>query len=85
MRKSDMDIETAKTLTSIQDDVREICKDQSEMKSDIKDLKNIYTSLERFNNLEEKVVKIEANLGKIVWAIILTVLGAVLSLVIKAI
>jgi len=78
-----MDISTAKTLTSIQGDIKEICKDQSEMKSDIKDLKNIYTSLERFNNLEEKVVKIEANLGKVVWAIILAVLGAVLSLVLK--
>lgn len=79
-----MDIETAKTLTSIQGDIKEICKDQSEMKSDIKDLKNIYTSLERFNNLEVKVEKIETNLGKIVWAIILAVLGAVLSLVIKS-
>ena len=79
-----MDIETAKTLTSIQGDIKEICKDQSEMKSDIKDLKNIYTSLERFNNLEVKVDKIENNLGKVVWAIILAVLGAVLSLVIRS-
>ena len=44
-----MDIETAKTLTSIEGDIKEICKDQSEMKSDIKDLKNTDTSLERFN------------------------------------
>lgn len=80
-----MDIETAKTLTSIQGDIKEICKDQGEMKSDIKDLKNIYTSLERFNNLEVKVDKIENNLGKVVWAIILTVLGAVLSLVIRSV
>jgi hypothetical protein len=80
-----MDIETAKILTSIQGDIKEICKDQSEMKSDIKDLKNTYASLERFDNLSEKVDKIENNLGKIVWAIILTVLGAILSLVIKGI
>ena len=78
-----MDIKTAKALTSIQGDIKEICKDQGEMKADIKDLKNIYTSLERFNNLEVKVEKIENNLGKIVWAIILAVLGAVLSLVVR--
>ena len=83
MRKSAMDIETARTLTSIQGDIKEICKDQGEMKSDIKDLKNIYTSLERFNNLEVRVDKMETNLAKVVWAIILTVLGAVLSLVIR--
>ena len=79
-----MDIETAKTLTSIQGDIKEICKDQSEMKGDIKDLKNIYTSLERFNNLEVRVDKMETNLAKVVWAIILTVLGAVLSLVVRS-
>ena len=79
-----MDIETAKTLTSIQGDIKEICKDQSEMKGDIKDLKNIYTSLERFSNLEVRVDKMETNLAKVVWAIILTVLGAVLSLVVRS-
>ena len=75
-----MDIKTAKILTSIQGDIKEICKGQGEMKADIKDLRNIYASLERFNNLETKVDKIENNLGKVVWAIILAVLGAVLSL-----
>ena len=80
-----MDIETAKTLTSIEGDIKEICKDQGEMKSDIKDLKNIYTSLERFDNLSVKDDKRENNLGKLLWAIILAVLGAVLSLVIKSI
>ena len=79
-----MDIETAKALTSIQGDIKEICKDQSEMKGDIKDLKNIYTSLERFSNLEVRVDKMETNLAKVVWAIILTVLGAVLSLVVRS-
>ncbi len=83
MNKITMDIQTARTLTSIQSDIKEICKDQGEMKADIKDLKNVYTSLERFGNLESKVDKIENNLGKVVWAIILTVLGAVLSLVVK--
>lgn len=78
-----MDIQTARTLTSIQSDIKEICKDQGEMKADIKDLKNVYASLERFNSLESKVDKIENNLGKVVWAIILAVLGAVLSLVVK--
>jgi len=78
-----MDTKTATTLNSIEKDIKEICKDQGEMKQDIRDLKGIYTSLEKFNNLEEKVVKIENNLGKVVWAIILTVLGAVLSLVLK--
>ena len=83
MTKRAMDIETAKALTSIQGDIKEICKDQGEMKGDIKDLKNIYTSLERFSNLEVRVDKMETNLAKVVWAIILTVLGAVLSLVIR--
>jgi len=49
MKKSAMDIETAKTLTSIQGDIKEICKDQGEIKADIKDLKNTDTRLERFN------------------------------------
>jgi hypothetical protein len=78
-----MDIETATLLNSIQKDIQEICKDQSEMKGDIKELKKEFASMDKFNNLEEKVVKIEANLGKIVWVIIVAVVGAVLSLVIK--
>ena len=80
---SKMDIETAKTLTSIQGDIKEICKDQGEMKSDIKDLKNIYTSLERFGNLEVRVDKMESNSEKLKWIVILAIAERVLSLVLK--
>ena len=37
MTKRAMDIETAKALTSIQGDIKEICKDQGELKQDVKD------------------------------------------------
>jgi hypothetical protein len=80
---SKMDIETAKTLTSIQGDIKEICKDQGEMKADIKDLKNIYTSLEKFSNLEVRVDKMEANSEKLKWIVILAIAERVLSLVLK--
>jgi predicted patatin/cPLA2 family phospholipase len=78
-----MDFETAKSILGIEKDLKQMCEDYNEMKQDIKDLKKEFTSMEKFNNLEEKVVRIESNLGKIVWVIIIAVVGAVLSLVIK--
>ncbi len=53
------------------------------MKQDIKDLKNLYPSLDRFNNLEERVVKIESNLSKITWIVLSAVASAILLLVLK--
>lgn len=78
-----MDIETAKAITEIQSNVREIQKDQSEIKADIRDFKNCYPSKDNFNNLEERVVKIEANLSKIVWIVLSAVASAILLLVLK--
>lgn len=78
-----MEIETVKLITEMQKDIKEICKDQTEMKQDIKDLKNLYPSLDRFNNLEERVVKIESNLSKITWIVLSAVASAILLLVLK--
>lgn len=78
-----MDVETVKLITEMQKDIKEICKDQNEMKQDIKDLKDLYPSLDRFNNLEERVVKIESNLSKITWIVLSAVASAILLLVLK--
>jgi len=83
-----MDINTARKLTSIQKDIKEICKDQAEMKQEIRDLKAAFINNDKFKNLEDRVDNLKAIVEeerdfrrKIVIAIVLAVLGAGLSLV----
>ena len=55
----------------------------NEMANDIQELKNNTVTKEAFNNLDARLKKQEEGISKITWAIIMAVLGALLSLVIK--
>lgn len=73
-----MDTETAKTLARIETLLENNTKDISEIKVCMKE----QPTMEAFNNLNERVTKIEANLSKITWTVILAVAGGLLTLVI---
>lgn len=78
MTRESMDKETAKTITECKILLQEVVKDVQELKG------NTITN-EAHKNLLDRVDKIEGALSKITWAIIMAVLGALLSLVIKGI
>lgn len=85
-----MDDNTTKIITELQimlrntqEDLRALKnQDMKELRSDMKELKKCLPTLEAHSNLVKRVEKIEANHSKIVWFILLGVLGAILSLVI---
>jgi hypothetical protein len=78
-------IATIKLLTRIEGDIKSICSTQERMEEEVRgvkeEMKKDYASLDRVKYVEVRVDKIESGIAKIVWAIVLTVLGAVLSLV----
>jgi len=78
-----MDIETTKLIVEMQKDIKEICKDQNDLKESLRELRNLYPSQDNFNNLVERVIRIEANLSKITWIVLSAVASAVLLLVLK--
>ena len=73
-----MDKKTADTILECKILLQEVVKDVAELKG------NTITN-EAHKNLLDRVDKIESALSKITWAIIMAVLGALLSLVIKGI
>ncbi len=83
----------AVTIAEIQLTLHEMEKDITEIKECLKtdyQTKESATAVREANikltiDLENRVTKIEASLSKITWAIIMAVLGAVLSLVIKGV
>ena len=76
-----------KTITEIEVTVKNIEKEIAEIKSSIKSdyqTKEGYVrNRECIDDLEERIVKIEGNLSKVVWIVLTTVITAVLYLVIK--
>lgn len=83
--------DNTKVITEIQVTVknieREISELKSSLKSDYQTKESVVSLKESFRDctadLEERVVKIEANLSKIVWIVLTAVITAILYLVIK--
>ncbi len=73
-----MDKKTADTIMECKILLNELAKDVQELK------RNTITN-EAHKNLLDRVDKIENTLSKITWAIIIAVLGALLSFVIKGV
>lgn len=75
------------TITEIQVTVknieREIAEIKSSIKSDYQTKEGYVRNRECIDDLEERIVKIEGNLSKVVWIVLTTVITAVLYLVIK--
>ena len=78
MKKYSMDKATADTITECKILLMEAVKD-------IAELKNNSVSREAYKNLDDRVKNIEGSISKITWAIVMAVIGAVLSLVMKSI
>lgn len=78
-----MEIETIKELTKLQEQMKEQKRLIGGLKKDIQELKMCFPSKESFNNLEIRVVKIEANLSKVIWLVLSAVISAILLLVLK--
>lgn len=76
-----------KTITEIQVTVKNIEKEIAEIKSTLKSdyqTKEGYSrNKECISELEERVVKIEGNLSRVVWIVLSVVITAILYLVIK--
>lgn len=78
-----MDNEIVTRLTRIETRLENNTEDIKDIKNDIKGLKDCYPSRESFNQLEERVEKLEYNSSKIIWLVLTAVISAILNLVIK--
>jgi hypothetical protein len=72
---------TVKDITELQILLRQNQEDMKELKTDMKDLKKCLPSLEKYDNLNGRVVKIENIINKVAWVVIIAVITSVLSLV----
>lgn len=77
-----------KIITEIQITVRNIEKEIAEIKSSIKSdyqtKEGFLRNKECIEDIEERVVKIEGNLSKVVWIVLTAVISAILYLVLKS-
>ena len=60
-----MSNDTAKLITEMQGDIKELCKDQEEIKQTLRELKGIYPSVERFDFLERRFNTFEQSITKV--------------------
>lgn len=54
-----------KLIGTMQGDIKELCKDQEEIKQTLKELKGIYPSMERFDFLERRFNTFEESINKV--------------------